>query len=97
MKLQFEWDENKNTINKRKHGVSFEEAVMVFSDPERYEMFDGIHSIFEKRWKTIGLAGWNVLIVSFTESIDTIRIISARKADKNFIEEYFYGYGKTGN
>jgi len=97
MELKFEWDERKNAINIRKHKVSFEEATVVFSDPKRYEEFDGIHSLFEKRWKVIGLAGIKVLFVCFTERNDVIRLISARKADKKEMEAYFYGYGTTNN
>ena len=97
MKLEFEWDDRKNAVNKMKHGVSFEEAIAVFSDPRRYEIYDGIHSIFEKRWIVIGLVGLKVLKVSFTERENIIRIISARKTNKKDMEEYYYGYGSTNN
>ena len=91
MILKFEWDENKNAVNINKHGVSFEEAAAVFSDPRRYEMYDGIHSLIEKRWIIIGLAGFKLLKVSFTERKDKIRLISARKANKKDMEVYSYG------
>ncbi|MCL2804874.1 MAG: BrnT family toxin [Treponema sp.] len=97
MKLKFEWDERKNAENIKKHGVSFEEATAVFIDPLRFEMYDSIHSFTEKRWITIGLAGFQILKVSFTERNDKIRLISARKANNKNMEEYFYGYGTTGN
>ena len=97
MEIKFEWDERKNAINKKKHGLSFEEAALVFSDPRRYEMYDGLHSLIEKRWLAIGLANCKMVEVYFTERKDIIRIISARKADKNKMEEYFYGYGATNN
>lgn len=45
--LKFEWDENKNTINKAKHKVSFEEAQSVFYDPD--------HSIYEERFIILGV------------------------------------------
>jgi len=96
MILKFEWDERKNAINIKKHGISFEEAVKVFSDPRRCEMYDNIHSLMEKRWITIGLVGLKILSVSFTERDDKIRLISARKANKKNMEVYFYGYGTTG-
>ena len=92
MVLRFEWDEKKNAKNIRKHGVSFEEATTVFSDPKRHEQYDWKHSLFEKRWITVGLAGIKVLYVIFTERKNKIRIITARKADKNDMEVYFYGY-----
>ena len=97
MVLRFEWDEKKNAKNKKKHGVSFEEAAMVFSDPRRYEQYDAVHSLFERRWITIGLTGIKALFVSFTERNNKIRIISARNADKDEIKEYFYGYDTICN
>jgi len=47
MDIEFEWDEEKNTENKRKHKVSFKEAKKVFFDPKRFETFDKKHSNFE--------------------------------------------------
>ena len=93
MELRFEWDEKKDLINIKKHGVAFDEAEKVFFDPERYETYDEIHSLFEKRWIILGLAGLKILKVVFTERNGIIRIISARKADKYDEEVYFYGYG----
>ena len=92
MEIKLEWEERKNQINKKKHGISFEIAALIFSDPMRYEMYDKSHSIIEKRWIAIGLSGLKLLKVSFTERDGKIRIISARKADKQDMEEYFYGY-----
>jgi len=97
MELKFEWDENKNVKNIKKHKVSFEEATMVFSDLRRYEIFDKKHSLIEKRWIVIGLAGIKILRVIFTERNEKIRIITAKKADKNDMEVYFYGNGTTNN
>jgi len=92
MEYRFEWDQNKNNVNQRKHGISFEEAIMVFSDPRRYEEYDRVHSLIEKRWIVIGLAGCKLIKISFTERKSRIRVISARKADKKDMEVYFYGY-----
>ncbi|MDR1839043.1 MAG: BrnT family toxin [Treponema sp.] len=96
MILRFEWDDEKNSINKIKHGISFENAKMVFFDPMAIEIYDIEHSLFERRWMAVGLAGLDVLMVSFTERNNSIRIISARKADRHEEEKYFYGYS-TGN
>jgi len=93
MKIEFEWDERKNAKNIKKHKISFEEAAVVFSDPNRYETYDRVHSLTEKRWETVGLAGFKMYRIIFTERNNVIRLISARKADKNDIEEYFYGNG----
>jgi uncharacterized DUF497 family protein len=91
MILEFEWDDDKNRKNQIKHGVSFEDATKVFYDPMSYERIDLVHSIFETRWYKIGISGWKILIVSFTERNGITRIISARKADKNDEKRYFYG------
>ena len=77
--MKFEWDENKNSINKEKHKISFETAVHVFDDPYYIEMFDFEHSVDEDRYIAIGKVG-DVLFVVFTERKDTIRLISARLA-----------------
>lgn len=77
--MQFEWDEDKNFINKEKHKISFGTAAYVFDDPYYIEMFDFEHSIEEDRYIAIGKVG-EVLFVVFTERKDTIRLISARLA-----------------
>lgn len=76
-----EWDDKKNEINKRKHGISFESAGWVFSDEARLEFYDEMHSIDEDRYITIGKVE-DVLFVVFTERDDanTVRLISARVA-----------------
>lgn len=72
-------DEDKNTINKEKHKISFETAAYVFDDPYYIEMFDFEHSVDEDRYIAIGKVG-DILFVVFTERKDTIRLISARLA-----------------
>ena len=96
MYYRFEWDEDKDILNQMTHGVSFETAKMVFHDLMRADIYDRKHSLFEDRWKTIGLCGCDILSVIYTMRMGIIRIISARKADKKEEEEYFNGYG-TGN
>jgi len=79
----FEWDENKERSNLRKHKVSFDEAEMVFSDMFSVTIPDPDHSIEENRFIDIGMSDKNrVLIVVYTEREEKIRIISARKATK---------------
>lgn len=77
--MTFEWDENKNAINKQKHKISFETAAYVFEDPNYIEMYDFEHSIEEDRFIAIGMVG-DILFVVFTERKENIRIISARLA-----------------
>ena len=84
-KLIFEWDDKKNTSNKRKHGVSFEEAQTVFFDENAIEFDDPDHSIEEERFILLGLSqSLEVLVVChcFRTVESEIRIISARKATK---------------
>lgn len=76
---KFEWDENKNTINKKKHKISFETASNVFDDPHYIEMYDFEHSDEEDRYIAIGKVN-EILFVVFTERTDSIRLISARYA-----------------
>lgn len=77
--MRFEWDEEKNVINKQKHKISFETAAHVFEDPQCIEMYDFEHSTDEDRYIAIGKVG-DVLFVVFTERKDSLRLISARLA-----------------
>jgi len=52
--IRFTWDESKNSINRRKHGVSFEEAIHVFRDPLHVTLYDRVEN-GELRWQTFGL------------------------------------------
>ena len=88
--FKFEWDENKNKNNIRKHKVSFHEARTVFGAPfQPLTENDDLHSQDEQRYKTIGYSNKNrLLIVNHTYRGDTIRIISARKANKQQRADY---------
>ncbi|MBR1560509.1 MAG: BrnT family toxin [Clostridia bacterium] len=74
-----EWDENKNSINIRKHGISFDTAALVFADEERIEYFDRLHSIDEDRYIVIGCVQ-GILYVVYTMRGEAARLISARMA-----------------
>jgi uncharacterized DUF497 family protein len=89
--LRFAWDEKKNHANRRKHGVSFEEAQTAFFDEQAEVYFDPDHSEDEKRFILLGVSyRLRVLVVCHChrESDTLIRIISARKADKSEQEDY---------
>ena len=93
--ILFEWDENKNLSNIKKHGVSFEEAKSVFYDDHAIEYFDIDHSGNDERFIMLGLSyKLNLLILCYCvrESYQIIRIISARKATKK--ESIHYTGGK---
>lgn len=90
--IQFEWDENKNTINKKKHKISFNEAITVFEDVEALVIDDPKHSQEEERFLILGLSSKpNLLVVChcYRESDSIIRIISARKATKSEEKQYY--------
>ena len=90
--MNIEWDEKKNQINIKKHGVSFGLAAHVFTDPLRKEIYDAWHrGLKEDRIIAIGLVESRLLFVNFTEpDSETIRIISARKANMHE-RRYYYG------
>lgn len=89
--VRIAWDPRKNAANKRKHGVSFEEASTVFSDERALLLNDPDHSDEEERFILLGLsAALNTLVVChcYREAEEVIRIISARKANKAERSEY---------
>lgn len=92
--MRFEWDENKNLSNQRKHRVSFEVARLVFQDPHLIRAIDERFTYGEERWANIGMAlNFAVLVVITTVREDhhgeeIIRIISARKANKGERRRY---------
>lgn len=87
----FVWDTNKNEINKKKHGISFESAVLIFNDPGLYTEYDKENSEKHNEYREmqIGrLENFITLSVSTTDREDKIRIISARKSTKEEVRIY---------
>ncbi len=83
--LRFEWDENKNLANQRKHKVSFDEAKTVFYDENARLISDPDHSENEERFIIMGLSGslrMLVVVHCYRANDEVIRIISARKATR---------------
>jgi uncharacterized protein len=79
----FDWDTNKAVKNLSKHQVSFDEAKTVFEDPLYIDFYDPDHSEAEERYLIVGRSNQGkILIVSYTERDNSIRIISARKVTK---------------
>ncbi len=79
-----EWDESKNLLNQKKHRVSFEEAATVFADPLEIMIDDPDHSSAERRFISIGESfRRRVLVVSYMERGNEIRIINARKPTRS--------------
>ena len=85
----FEWDKEKAIANLKKHGVSFEEATTIFSDPLSSTIPDPSHSQEEDRYVIIGLSMiGRHLVVVHTDRGDKIRIISARHATPSEVRKY---------
>jgi len=90
----FDWDENKNHINQKKHGISFVEACSVFFDESAILFDDPDHSDEEERFLLLGISNAaNICMVChcYRESDTVIRIITARKATKNEVNRYERG------
>ena len=89
--MKFTWDPNKAEQNFKTHGVDFREAATVFEDALSKTFPDLDHSVGERRFLIVGQsARGRILVVSHTETGDTIRIISARTAtrrERRFYEE----------
>jgi uncharacterized protein len=87
--MKFEWDDNKAVRNLSKHGVSFDEAKTIFDDPLYVDFYDPDHSDDEERYLIIGESNrGRLLIVSYTERKNLIRIISARQVTRSEREAY---------
>ena len=93
--LRFEWDERKNAANLRKHGIAFDEAESTFADEFGRLIADPDHSVEEDRFILMGIsARLRLLVVCHCyRNGDTIRIISARKANRS--EQTQYGEYKN--
>ena len=90
-RLTFEWDIDKNRVNQKKHGVSFEEAKSVFYDDKAIQFWDDDHSEQEDRFLLLGKSyKMRILLIvhCYREEESVIRIISARKATKNESQQY---------
>lgn len=90
--MEFEWDENKAKQNLSKHGVSFEEAKTIFDDPLYVDFYDPDHSENEERYLIVGQSNRErILILSYTERGNKIRLISAREVTPQEKKAYEQG------
>lgn len=86
---RYEWDEEKNRANIRKHGISFEEVLPMFDDPLFWERHDESHSDGEMRFIGIApVAGLSIVVACFVER-SRIRMISARRATSKERKGYY--------
>lgn len=89
--LRFEWDPAKDAANRRKHGVSFEEALAAFYDEFARIIYDPDHSTEEERFVLLGVTiKLRLLVVChcYRQDNQVIRLFSARKANREEVEEY---------
>lgn len=90
--MKFEWDPAKAEANLKKHGVTFEEGTTAFDDVLRIEFFDPDHSESENRFLVIGQSvEQRLVIVSFTERENRVRIISVRLVTRKEKRDYENG------
>ena len=89
--FSFEWNEQKNLLNRAKHMIDFDDAIEVFDGPILLRRSDRNN---EERWVAIGSLENRLIAVIFTRRADVVRIISARRARKN--EEREYRNAKVG-
>jgi hypothetical protein len=89
--IRFEWDPSKDAANRRKHGVPFEEAITAFCDEFARIIYDPNHSEDEDRFVLPGMLIRSRMLVvchCYRQDDRVIRLISARKADKQEAKEY---------
>ena len=90
--MEFEWDENKAKQNLSKHGVSCEEAKTIFDDPLYVDFYDPDHSENEELYLIVGQSNrGRILILSYTERGNNIRLISAREVTQQERKAYEQG------
>lgn len=88
----FEWDPEKADENRRKHGVPFDEAITVFSDPLSILLPDPDHSVGEQRYLVLGTSTQDrLLVVAVAERPPRTRLISARRATRKERRQYEEG------
>lgn len=91
--MDFEWDERKNEINRRKHGIDFETASRVFDDLHRVQFVERVED-GEERWHAIGFVLNTMLLLLVVHTYpeqgneNLVRIISARRASKREVRIY---------
>ncbi len=88
--MSYQWDPDKAFSNLQKHGVDFADAIEVLSDDLAVTIEDTRFE--EERFITIGIDGFSrILVVVYTWRDDSIRLISARKADRSERQQYLEG------
>ena len=89
MALEFEWDDDKASLNWRQHGVEFHHAAKAFRDLFAVERIDGRRDYGEERINLVGMCDGILINVTYTERDGRIRIISARRAERHEQDNYY--------
>ena len=94
--MEYEWNTAKAALNRRKHGVDFQDAIWALEDQNRLESIDTRIAYGEPRTQVIGMSRGNILLVVTTSPReDACRIISARKATRDEQDRYYAGDRET--
>jgi uncharacterized DUF497 family protein len=86
---EFEWDDAKDALNQRKHGISFDESRQVFDDFNALDLLDDRFSYGEERSNITGIANGRLTTVTYTMVRSKYRLISARVANRNEQDDYY--------
>jgi len=90
MTPKFEWYPQKAVLNKAKHGITFEQGITAFDDPEFLDIFDAANSVDEDRMIRIGQSDVGIMVIVYVEHEGPLyRIISARKATRKERSLYY--------
>ena len=89
MNDRFSWDDDKAASNWRNHGVTFDQAAKALSDPFAIERIDDREAYGEERVNLLGMCDGVILHVTYTERGDSLRIISARRAERHEQDNYY--------
>jgi uncharacterized DUF497 family protein len=87
--LEFEWGDDKAAVNWREHGIAFHEAAKAFRDPFAVERIDRRRDYGEERINLVGMCEGVLIHVTYTERGERIRLISARRAERNEQDDYY--------
>jgi hypothetical protein len=86
---EFEWDDDKENVNWREHGVAFRDAIKAFRDPFGVERIDAREDYGEERINLVGMCDGILIHVTYTERGERFRLISARHAEKHEQDDYY--------
>jgi uncharacterized DUF497 family protein len=87
--MRFEWDEDKNKLNIKKHGFALPDGIYVFADAQRYDDIDKRRDYGEERHLVVGGIGDDILAVVYTHRQNIIRLISVRYASRKERRGYY--------